>query len=120
MARMTKERDYMDNHGISSEWLGKYINGFRGEDGTLHPLLEVKRVHSMKVRDNCALIADGLGWTGSRRDLALTAAVLHDAGRFLQFATYGPSSTAPRWTTGTWGTGCFRSLFPGSGLRERV
>jgi len=125
MARMTKERDYMDNHGISSEWLGKYINGFRGEDGTLHPLLEVKRVHSMKVRDNCALIADGLGWTGSRRDLALTAAVLHDAGRFLQFATYGTFFDGASVDHGDLGHRVLQESFPwerieGEGVKTAV
>ncbi len=125
MARIIKERDLMDNHGISSEWLGTYIEGFRGKDGTLHPLLEVKRVHSMKVRDNCALIADGLGWTGSRRDLALTAAVLHDAGRFLQFADYGTFFDGASVDHGDLGRRVLEEAFPwerleGEGVKETI
>lgn len=125
MARTTKERDFMDNRGISAEWLGNYIEGFRGEDGTLHPLLEIKRVHSMKVRDNCALIADGLGWTDSLRDLALTAAVLHDAGRFLQFADYGTFFDGASVDHGELGCRVLEEAFPwerleGEGVKAAV
>ncbi|MBL3540112.1 HD domain-containing protein [Aminivibrio sp.] len=125
MTRTTKERDFMDNHGISAEWLVNYIDSFRGEDGTLHPLLEVKRVHSMKVRDNCALIADGLGWTGFLRDLALTAAVLHDAGRFLQFADYGTFFDGASVDHGDLGRRVLEEAFPwerleGEGVKATV
>jgi hypothetical protein len=115
----------MNNHILSEKWLGEYIDTFRGEDGTLHSLLEVKRVHSLNVRDNCALIADGLGWKGLLRDLALSAAVLHDTGRFLQFRTYGTFFDGASVDHGDLGSKVLEESFPwelleGDGVKTAV
>ncbi|NLD96109.1 MAG: HD domain-containing protein [Synergistaceae bacterium] len=76
-------------HGTAEKWLKEYIDSFRDENGGLHPLMEVKRTHSLRVRDNASQIASELGWSGEQLDCALTAALLHDTGRFPQFAEWG-------------------------------
>ena len=44
-------------HGTAEKWLKEYIDSFRDENGGLHPLMEVKRTHSLRVRDNASQIA---------------------------------------------------------------
>ena len=70
-------------------WFEHYTNQFRDQDGVLHPLLELKRCHSLRVAGNARFIADALKFPESERHLAETAGLVHDAGRFTQFVRYG-------------------------------
>ncbi|PIU20687.1 MAG: hypothetical protein COT18_00945 [Elusimicrobia bacterium CG08_land_8_20_14_0_20_59_10] len=69
-------------------WFEQYMSGFR-EGGVLLPALEIKRGHSLRTAENAALIAAGLGYGGEEELLARAAGLLHDAGRFTQFAQHG-------------------------------
>jgi hypothetical protein len=61
-----------DEYSALHRWFDVYLDGF-SEKGTLHPLYELKRSHSLRVADNAALLAAGL---------------VHDAGRFAQSDHY--------------------------------
>jgi hypothetical protein len=72
-------------------WFEGYAAAFR-ENGVLHPMLELKRLHSLRVAENAGLIASKLGQGPGEIELARAAGLLHDAGRFTQFARYGSFS----------------------------
>lgn len=115
----------MTNHERARDWLTGYIDSFRDERGVLHSLLEVKRVHSFRVRDNCVRIADALGWNGPLRDLAVTAALLHDTGRFLQFKQFRTYYDGASLDHGNLGERVLKESFPwelleGEGGKEVV
>ena len=65
-----------------------YVDTFRSSDGTLPPMMELKRVHTAHVLANAKLIADGEHFDASTRRLALAAALLHDTGRYEQLKRY--------------------------------
>jgi hypothetical protein len=70
-------------------WFEHYTNQFRDQDGVLHPLLELKRCHSLRVAGNARFIAAALSFPESEQRLAEGVGLVHDAGRFTQFAQYG-------------------------------
>ncbi len=66
-----------------------YVSGFAGTDGTLHPMQELKRVHSCHVAADARRIAKLMAWEADACDLADVCGLLHDVGRFSQFAEFG-------------------------------
>ncbi|HCC47407.1 MAG TPA: hypothetical protein DEQ38_04735 [Elusimicrobia bacterium] len=70
-------------------WFRSYVDEFRGADGALPGPLEFKLAHSARVAENSSLIAAGLGLPGGEAALARAAGLLHDAGRFTQYAGHG-------------------------------
>ncbi|HOX23407.1 MAG TPA: HD domain-containing protein, partial [Elusimicrobiales bacterium] len=72
-----------------SRWFNNYADGFRDANGKLHPLLELKRCHSLRVARNAELIVLGNGDTPAKVKLAKAAGLLHDVGRFTQFVVCG-------------------------------
>lgn len=69
-------------------WFGRYMKTFY-RDGALPGPLEFKRIHSARVGVNAALIAAGLRLEEGEASLARAAGLLHDAGRFNQYARFG-------------------------------
>ena len=65
-----------------------YVDTFRGADGKLPAMMELKRVHTAKVVENARLIADGERFSPAEREDALAAALLHDTGRYEQLRRY--------------------------------
>ncbi len=65
-----------------------YINDFELRHGGLHPLLELKVEHSGRVARNCREIALGIGSDEGCVNCAEAIGLLHDIGRFRQFAEY--------------------------------
>jgi len=109
----------------AEKWLDAYIGSFRDQKGKLHPLIEVKRIHSLRVRDNGARIADELGWEGGLRDTAVAACLLHDTGRFPQFREYGTYYDGASVDHGNLGEKVLREKFPwevleGIGVKEII
>lgn len=51
-------------------------------------MMELKRLHTLKVVENAALIAKGEGFSQEIRKAAYYAALLHDAGRYEQLKRY--------------------------------
>jgi hypothetical protein len=65
-----------------------YVDTYRGADGRLPSMMELKRVHTAKVVENAEAIADGEAFSPVERELALAAALLHDTGRYEQLKRY--------------------------------
>lgn len=55
----------------------------------MHPLLELKFTHSLRVAENANHIAEVLCLSETERYMAEGAGVVHDVGRFVQFVRYG-------------------------------
>lgn len=70
-------------------WFERYSAGFRGPDGTLPPMLALKLAHSQRVAENARVISAILDLDGDEQRLAEGAGLLHDVGRFPQFARFG-------------------------------
>jgi hypothetical protein len=70
-----------------ASWFKGYVDAFR-DGAKLSSPLELKRLHSLRVAENAALIAAGFGLAQEEIELARAAGLLHDAGRFSQFARY--------------------------------
>ena len=66
----------------------RYVDAFRGPDGKLPPMMQLKRTHTAMVVRNAELIADGEGFDAVKRETALAAALLHDTGRYEQLKRY--------------------------------
>lgn len=66
-----------------------YVDGFLTGEPAADRNIELKREHSRKVLDEAAMIAEDEGLTGRAAMLARLAALLHDFGRFRQYAEYG-------------------------------
>ena len=70
-------------------WFDRYVDLFRDGTGLLPTALELKRTHSLRVSDNARLIARALAMPEEEQHLAEGAGLVHDVGRFPQFAKYG-------------------------------
>lgn len=95
---MTKEEQQ-----ILRGWFEHYTDRFRDTNGGLHPLLELKRCHSLRVAGSAVCIAEALKLSPSERLLAEMSGLLHDVGRFTQFLRYGSYRDADTVDHGTEG-----------------
>ena len=71
-----------------TEAYDRYVDTYRGADGELPAMMRLKRVHTAFVVKNAELIAAGESFDPVTRDVALAAALLHDAGRYEQLKRY--------------------------------
>ena len=74
--------------GELSKLYDAYVDTFRGADGKLPVMMQLKRAHTGFVVRNAELIADGEGFSDEEREVALAAALLHDTGRYEQLRRY--------------------------------
>ncbi len=106
------------------KWFEDYVDQFRGRDGVLHPLLELKRLHSRRVAENAAFVAGALALQEEERILAEGCGLVHDVGRFSQFARYGSFRDADTVDHGAEGRRVLEAqdlhFLPGPGDRERL
>lgn len=65
-----------------------YVDTFRGTDGRLPTMMQLKRTHTAFVVRNAELIAEGEGFSSEEREVAVAAALLHDTGRYEQLKRY--------------------------------
>jgi len=65
-----------------------YVDTYRGPDGKLPVMMQLKRTHTAFVVRNAEAIADGEGFPPEAREVALAAALLHDTGRYEQLKRY--------------------------------
>ncbi len=71
------------------KWFVSFTDGYR-INAMLHPMLELKLKHSIRVSGICSDIAGSLGWDKYEDTwLAFTVGLLHDVGRFPQYSKYG-------------------------------
>ena len=71
-----------------AELYDAYVDTFRGADGKLPPMMELKRVHTAHVVENAKLIAAGEGFDSETARACDAAALLHDTGRYEQLKRY--------------------------------
>lgn len=64
-----------------------YVDTFR-VDGVLPPMMELKRLHTMKVVENAVAIGIGEGFDVRTAEACEAAALLHDTGRYEQLKRY--------------------------------
>ncbi|HET57472.1 MAG TPA: HD domain-containing protein [Deltaproteobacteria bacterium] len=100
---MNGEVEYGTLKQLLDEWFRSYVDRFRDDNGTLSPPLELKRLHSLRVADNARLIAIALNLPERERCLAEAAGLVHDAGRFPQYAEFGSFRDADTVDHGAYG-----------------
>jgi hypothetical protein len=69
-------------------WFGEYVDDFRGPDQKLPPLLQLKLEHSLRVAEDARGMAIDLGWPEADVNTAEAIGILHDVGRFSQYAEF--------------------------------
>ena len=65
-----------------------YVDTFRGSDGLLPAMMQLKRAHTGFVVRNAGAIASGEGFSDEERAASLAAALLHDTGRYEQLRRF--------------------------------
>ena len=71
-----------------TELYNAYVDTFRGADGTLPPMMELKRIHTAHVVENARAIAADEGFDATTARACEVAALLHDTGRYEQLKRY--------------------------------
>jgi len=66
----------------------RYLARYRGADGAFPAMHALKRRHTAHVVADAARVMSAEGWDAPRMALGRTAALLHDIGRFSQFAEF--------------------------------
>ncbi len=69
-------------------WFDGFVAGFYGDDEYANANIKLKEDHSRRVCDETLFLAEELSLDENKRLLAETIALLHDVGRFPQFAKY--------------------------------
>ena len=69
-------------------WFRDYADDFRGPDGKLPSLLQLKLDHSLRVAEDARGMARDLGWTEADMNTAEAIGILHDVGRFSQYVEF--------------------------------
>ena len=69
-----------------TEWFDTYVQTFARNNGGLHPLLQLKADHSKRVAGNAESRAREIEWAPAETRAAQAIGILHDVGRFPQFA----------------------------------
>jgi putative nucleotidyltransferase with HDIG domain len=73
---------------LLKQWFSEYTSSFQSPDRTFQKNISVKTEHSIRVYENAGEIAGKLQTGQNDALLAETAALLHDIGRFSQYAKY--------------------------------
>ncbi len=83
-------RALMDKESLNriKQWFLEYSASFEMEEAGDQEMIELKRAHTLRVVDNTVLVAREERLAESLALLAEAAALLHDIGRFPQFAQY--------------------------------
>lgn len=72
----------------------RYCDNFNLAKDGLPPMLELKYEHSCRVAAGARALSFDLGWPLAEQNTAEALGILHDIGRFPQFAEYGTFSDA--------------------------
>ena len=65
-----------------------YVDTYRGQNGVLPPMMQLKLVHTRKVVEAACAIAKGEGFDAPTARACEAAALLHDTGRYEQLRVY--------------------------------
>lgn len=69
-------------------WFRDYVDDFRGPDGKLPPLLQLKLDHSLRVAEDARGMAGDMDWSDADVNTAEAIGILHDVGRFSQYVEF--------------------------------
>jgi hypothetical protein len=86
-----------------AKWFEAYAQTFARNNGGLHPLLQLKVDHSRRVARDAEDLVQDLDWLSSDVNAAKALGLLHDVGRFPQFAEYQTFSDAVSVDHGQYG-----------------
>jgi len=75
-------------------WFDRYVAGFYADDDYVNSNLKLKEDHSRRVCEEMLYLAGALNLTENDTLIAETIAILHDIGRFKQFAEYSTYNDA--------------------------
>ncbi|OGV71571.1 MAG: hypothetical protein A3K19_09435 [Lentisphaerae bacterium RIFOXYB12_FULL_65_16] len=75
-------------------WFADYAQGFADADGRLPAMQQLKYDHSLKVAANARFMATRMAWAPEEVRIGDTAGLLHDVGRFTQYAEFRTFSDA--------------------------
>ena len=81
-----------DLQNLEKSWRG-FVDRFR-DGGELHPMMQLKLEHSIRVAADARAIAAGEIWDDTEINLAEATGLLHDTARFPQFKKYHTFSDA--------------------------
>lgn len=70
-------------------WFADYVSGYYTADSEYNRAIRLKEEHTKRVCDNIVMLGKSLGISEQEMLLAETMALLHDIGRFKQYAVYG-------------------------------
>jgi len=70
-------------------WFADYVSGYYTADAAYNRDIRLKEEHSKRVRDNIVMLCKALDTSQPDILLAEAMALLHDIGRFKQYAVYG-------------------------------
>ena len=70
-------------------WFADYVSGYYTADSEYNRAISLKEEHTKRVCDNIVMLGKSLGLSEQEMLLAETMALLHDIGRFKQYAIYG-------------------------------
>ena len=71
------------------KFFASYTRRFAGAEGKLHPMQQLKLAHSWRVVSNAKRIMAAEQWPPDQCLLGRACALLHDVGRFSQYAEFG-------------------------------
>lgn len=77
-----------DTPATLRQWFTEYALSFAEADGRLHAMQQLKLEHSLRVADLARDIATRLAWPAAEASAGEMAAILHDVGRFSQYAEF--------------------------------
>lgn len=75
-------------------WFNNYVQDFSTDDGQLTAPIQLKNEHSRSVAGNTKQLAKQMNWSPANANGAEALGLLHDSGRFSQFAEFGTYSDA--------------------------
>lgn len=70
------------------QWFNSYVNGFYGQDEYINNHIRLKHDHTHRTCQEILYLAGEMGLDENDKVVAETIALLHDVGRFEQFAGY--------------------------------
>ena len=70
-------------------WFADYVSGYYTADSEYNRAISLKEEHTKRVCDNIVMLCKALDLSAQEMLLAETMALLHDIGRFKQYAVYG-------------------------------
>lgn len=79
-----KQQDY----AFLTEWFEGYVKGFYSDEQDVQYHVKIKEEHTSRVCDNMRALGDFLRLGSEEMPLAGAVALLHDVGRFPQYARY--------------------------------